>query len=258
MHESTHHQHLWLLKAWDDTQAKTSRNSRRKSSPGATGGRGLLVPVTPTEEGRHHHLVWVSCAAFFCNLSLLSWWSTWRRRQKLNPHGNTSAAVGNNHQKAVISLEADSLEKTLVSLEADSLEKTLISLGADSLEKTLISLEADSLEKTLMLRKTKGRRRKGNREWDGWMVSPTQWIWVWASSGRWWGTRKSGVLRSMGSQSQTRLSIWTITPGKATEAPGGPLPTDLPLQMPQRFTHALTCGRAETQNMENVNKQKQP
>ena len=60
--------------------------------------------------------------------------------------------MGNNHQKAVISLEADSLEKTLISLEADSLEKTLI------------SLEADSLEKTLMLGKTKGRRRKGNRE----------------------------------------------------------------------------------------------
>ena len=26
----------------------------------------------------------------------------------------------------------------------------------------------------------------GNREWDGWMASPTRWTWVWASSRRWW------------------------------------------------------------------------
>ena len=33
----------------------------------------------------------------------------------------------------------------------------------------------DSLEKTLMLRKIEGRRRRGDRGWDGWMASPTQW-----------------------------------------------------------------------------------
>ena len=27
-----------------------------------------------------------------------------------------------------------------------------------------------------------------NRGWDGWMASPTQWTWVWASSGSWWWT----------------------------------------------------------------------
>ena len=39
-----------------------------------------------------------------------------------------------------------------------------------------------------------------NRGWDGWMASPTQWTWVWANSGRWWKTGKSGMLQSMGSQ----------------------------------------------------------
>ena len=39
-----------------------------------------------------------------------------------------------------------------------------------------------------------------NRGWDGWMASLTQWTWVWASSGRWWRTAKSGMLQSMGSQ----------------------------------------------------------
>ena len=39
-----------------------------------------------------------------------------------------------------------------------------------------------------------------DRGWDGWMVSPTWWMRVWASSGSWWWTGRPGVLRSMGSQ----------------------------------------------------------
>ena len=39
-----------------------------------------------------------------------------------------------------------------------------------------------------------------DRGWDGWMASPTQWTWVWASSRRWWRTVKPGVLQSMASQ----------------------------------------------------------
>ena len=54
---------------------------------------------------------------------------------------------------------------------------------------------ADSFEKTLMLGKIKGKKRRG---WDGWKSSPTQWTWVWASSGRWWRTGKPGILQSMG------------------------------------------------------------
>ena len=65
----------------------------------------------------------------------------------------------------------------------------------------------DSLEKTQMLGKAEGEG--DNRGWDGWMVSPTQWTWVWASSGSWWWTGKPGVLWSKGPQSETRLSDWT-------------------------------------------------
>ena len=39
-----------------------------------------------------------------------------------------------------------------------------------------------------------------DRGWDGWMVSPTQWTWVWVNSGSWWWTGKPGVLQSMGSE----------------------------------------------------------
>ena len=45
-----------------------------------------------------------------------------------------------------------------------------------------------------------GKEERGNRGWDGGMASLTQWIWVWANSGRWWRTGKRCVLQSIGSQ----------------------------------------------------------
>ena len=48
-----------------------------------------------------------------------------------------------------------------------------------------------------------------DREWDGWMASLTQWTWVWVNSRSWWWTGRPGVLQSMGSQSQAKLSDWT-------------------------------------------------
>ena len=48
-----------------------------------------------------------------------------------------------------------------------------------------------------------------DRRWDGWMASPTWWVWVWVNSRSWWWTGRPGVLRFMGLQSQTRLSDWT-------------------------------------------------
>ena len=39
-----------------------------------------------------------------------------------------------------------------------------------------------------------------DRGWDGWMASPTQWTWIWANSGSWWWTGRSGMLQSMGAQ----------------------------------------------------------
>ena len=56
----------------------------------------------------------------------------------------------------------------------------------------------DSLEKTVMLGKIEGRRRRGDRGWDGWMASSAQWIWVWANCRRYWRTGKPSVLQSMG------------------------------------------------------------
>ena len=54
-----------------------------------------------------------------------------------------------------------------------------------------------------------------DRGWDGWMVSPTQWTWVWEGSGSWRWTGKPGVLQSMGSQRvrhnwATELNWWRL------------------------------------------------
>ena len=41
---------------------------------------------------------------------------------------------------------------------------------------------------------------RGDRGWDGWMASSTQWTWVCANSRRQWRTGKPGMLQSMGLQ----------------------------------------------------------
>ena len=58
---------------------------------------------------------------------------------------------------------------------------------------------ANSFEKTLMLG-LKAGGEGDDRGWDGWMVSPTRWTWVWVNSRSWWWTGRPGVLRSMGLQ----------------------------------------------------------
>ena len=58
----------------------------------------------------------------------------------------------------------------------------------------------DSLKRTWCRERLKARGEGDNRGWDGWMASPTQWTWVWASSRSWWWTGRPGMLQFMGSQ----------------------------------------------------------
>ena len=71
---------------------------------------------------------------------------------------------------------------------------------------------ADSFEKTVMLGKIEGRRRRGDRGWDDWMASLTQWTWVWVDSKGWWWTGRPRVLQSMGLQrvwhDLATITIW--------------------------------------------------
>ena len=45
-----------------------------------------------------------------------------------------------------------------------------------------------------------------DRGWDGWMASPMQWTWTWAISGKQRGTRRPGMLQSMGTQRVGHMS----------------------------------------------------
>ena len=56
--------------------------------------------------------------------------------------------------------------------------------------------KANSLEKILMLGKIEGRRKRGDREWDDWSASATQWTWVWTN------------FRSQWKRSLVRCSPW--------------------------------------------------
>ena len=60
---------------------------------------------------------------------------------------------------------------------------------------------ASLLEKTLKCgKRSRAGEERGNRGWDGWMASLTQWTWVWANSRRQWRSGNPGLLRSMGLQ----------------------------------------------------------
>ena len=59
---------------------------------------------------------------------------------------------------------------------------------------------ADHWKRPRCWERLRARGEGGNRGWDDWMKSPIQWTWVWANSGRWWGTGKPGMLQSTGSQ----------------------------------------------------------
>ena len=56
---------------------------------------------------------------------------------------------------------------------------------------------ANSLAKTLMLWKI-GAEEGEDGGPDTWMASPTQWIWVWTSSGSWSRARRHDILQSTG------------------------------------------------------------
>ena len=108
----------------------------------------------------------------------------------------------------------------------------------------------DSLEKTLMLGRLKAGGEGDDRGWDGWMASPTQWMWVWVNSGSWWWTERPGVLRFMGLQrvghawgtelSWAEMSLCNFmlllpnTEPTSTSEPGL-----LPLPLPGMFLHQL-------------------
>ena len=76
---------------------------------------------------------------------------------------------------------------------------------------------ADSLEKDWCWERLKAGGEGYDRGWGGWMASPTQWTWVWASSMSWWRTGKPGVHGV--AMSRTQLISWTEAGGWSSPLP---------------------------------------
>ena len=54
-----------------------------------------------------------------------------------------------------------------------------------------------------------GQEEKGTTGWDGWMISPTLWTWVWVYSGSWWWTGRPGMLQVHGVAKSWTRPNWT-------------------------------------------------
>ena len=70
----------------------------------------------------------------------------------------------------------------------------------------------------------KAEGKEDGKGGDGWMASPIQWTWVWASSGSWWWTGKPSLLQSMGLQrvgydwaELTEYSYWEVWTNTITQ-----------------------------------------
>ena len=96
-------------------------------------------------------------------------------------------------------------------------------LGPHDVKSRLIRKDPDYWERL------KAGGEGDDRGWDGWMASPTQWTWVWASSRRWWSIGKPRVLQAKGSQrvghnweteqQQQQQSLWNkVSNARATPA----------------------------------------
>ena len=129
---------------------------------------------------------------------------------------------------------------------------TLISLANVFTQETQTSIKVENITIKLKFRpsdakswligkdpgagKDWGQEGEGDdRGWDGWMALPTQWTWVWASSGRWWRTGKTGVRHCRLGHDFVIEQQQHCHPGKLPHAPLMPCP---PLPYPPRDNHS--------------------
>ena len=72
--------------------------------------------------------------------------------------------------------------------------------GTDTFQQPYLPVHITNISLLKYLNSTMSNAYMGNRGWDGWMASLTQWTWVWVNSRSWWWTGKPGVPQSVGSQ----------------------------------------------------------
>ena len=79
---------------------------------------------------------------------------------------------------------------------------------------TIWCKELTHLKRPWCWERLRAGREGDDKGWDGWMVSPTQWIWVWVNSRSWWLARRPGklqftALQRVGHNWATELN-WTM------------------------------------------------
>ena len=91
-----------------------------------------------------------------------------------------------------------------------SLERLCRSWGSNTL--ATLCKQLTHLKRPWCWERLRVRGEVGLRGWGGWMVSLTQWTWIWTNSGREWRTRKSSILQPVESQRiRHNLTTGTIT-----------------------------------------------
>ena len=67
-----------------------------------------------------------------------------------------------------------------------SLEGLTLKLKLQYFGHLMVAKEPTHLKRPCCWERLKAGGEGDNRIWDGWMASPIQWTWAWASSGSWW------------------------------------------------------------------------
>ena len=127
--------------------------------------------------------------------------STLKRKSSSSPAPDLHVTLGN--QVSFLRIKLEEIKKIVVKVKWASSQKIkaqyLLKMKQYGRSITWCK-ELTHWKRPWIWERLRVKGERGGRRWDGWMASPTQWIWVWASSGRWWRPGKPGGLPSVGSQ----------------------------------------------------------
>ena len=97
-----------------------------------------------------------------------------------------------------------------------------------------------------------------NREWEGWMASLTQWIWVWENSRRWWRTGKLAYCCPWDPKGTEKAEQLNWADDYTTEVTNSFKVTDLVDRVPEELRIEVDrgCTRCSDQNHPKIKKRK--
>ena len=173
----------------------------------------------------------VCLGALYCFWGTQEWMRHWAGLQEVDSHLKKDR---NNHREvsSLFSVGSDFiLQWHIANLNGDLPQELDVYIQINpkySLEGLMLKLRlqhfdhlmrrTDSLEKTLLLRRIESWKRRGDRGWDSWMASSTQWTWVEQTPGDSegqgnlvcyspWGHKESDMIQLLNNSKSTGLEI---------------------------------------------------